>query len=288
MRSSERNLDSCRSVFLDVKTKFIQSLAISALAALVLAGCGGSGTSATGTVSNLKSQVIAAVQGGFSTQNTASSQSSGGRARSSAEKPNRSNTQDPVFNTAYDLWSVFIFDATGAGTDYFVDQALTQPAGTERKNGTADQDGTVRTLATLDITAGKWAGLSHKITSSYKAPVFTFSFEGKNPDGSKQDGTGTFSDGVGEYNTVDTDPQGVRRSYRATFAADGSSRVTYDSPSLFQYTLEFKADRSGTGTVTGNNILLPATITWDVQGNGSITFADLAKVNFTGFDFNQI
>jgi len=52
--------------------------------------------------------------------------------------------------------------------------------------------------------------------------------------------------------------------------------------------LEYRADRSGTGTVTGDDILLPATITWDADGNGSITFADQVKVSFTGFDFNQI
>ena len=112
--------------------------------------------------------------------------------------------------------------------------------------------------------------------------------KGTEPDGSRQNGSGEYGNGVGEYNLVVVDSQGVSRSYLATFAADGTSRVTYDSQSEFQYTLEYRADRSGTGTVTGDDILLPATITWDADGNGSITFADQVKVSFTGFDFNQI
>jgi len=271
-----------------VKTKFFQSLAISALAALVLAGCGGSSSSATANVGALRQQVLAAVEGGFATQTTGASQNSSPRSVSSSLQPSKRNTQEPVFDQEYELWSVYTFDGTLSRINYFVDQAVTQPAGFQEKSATVESDGTVRTNASLEITSGKYAGLTHTITATFLAQVFTFTFDGKQPDGSRQVGTGTFTDGVGEYNTVETEANGVQRSYRATFAADGSSRVTYDSPSLFQYTLEFKADRSGSGTVTGNNILLPATITWDTEGNGSITFADLAKVDFTGFDFNQI
>lgn len=259
------------------------------LLAFAISGCGGSGTISSAANKSVRDEVVSAVKGGFSSQSTGASANSVGRATRSELKSTRQASE-----TLYDGFLELYFrisgndDATMLRFDYFLDQEATQPAGFVEKRSINETE----SQSSLEITMGKFAGKRQTSSSTYAPPELTFSFEGSEPDGSLQTGDGEYvisTEGFsGEYNSVTVDPQGVSRSYRVTYAIDGTSRVTYDSPSLLQYTLDFKADRSGTGTVTGNSAQLPATISWDSEGNGSIVFADGEKVEFTGFDFNQI
>jgi hypothetical protein len=270
--------------------KHFSSAALSlTLLAFAISGCGGSGTISSDANRSVRDEVVSAVKGGFSSQSTGASAKSLGRATRSELKSSR-EASDTLYDGFLELYFRIIRneDATLLRFDYFVDQEATQPAGFVEKRSINETE----SQGILEITKGKFAGKRQTSSSRYAPPELTFSFEGSEADGSRQTGNGVYlintDEFSGEYNSVTVDPQGVSRSYRVTYATDGTSRVTYDSPSLLQYTLDFKADRSGTGTVTGNSAQLPATISWDTDGNGSIVFADGDRVEFTGFDFNQI
>jgi hypothetical protein len=52
--------------------------------------------------------------------------------------------------------------------------------------------------------------------------------------------------------------------------------------------LNYNADQSGTGTVTGDDTsVLPATIVWDANGSGTITFKDGSTETFENFQFRR-
>jgi hypothetical protein len=270
--------------------KHVSSAALSlTLLAFAISGCGGSGAISGAENKSIRDEVVSAVKGGFSSQSTGASANSGGRTIRSALPPSR-QASELLYDGFYELYFRISGneDATMLRFDYFVDQEATQPAGFVEKRSINETD----SQALLEITKGKYAGKRQTSSSRYAPPELTFSFEGSEADGSMQTGKGVYVIGTdefsGEFNSVTVDQQGVSRSFRVIYATDRTSRVTYDSPSLFQYTLDFRADRSGTGTVTGNNAQLPAAISWDSDGNGSIVFADGVKVEFAGFDFNQI
>lgn len=261
-------------------TKYI---AICATGILFLVGCGGSGDSTISTSpSSLKANVVKAVAGGFNAKSTGQSQGGSGKRIARREG-------DPVtYDSFYELYVKDVSsDALNYRIDYFLDQALTQPAGFQSKTSTVS-DGGFTSNGTINITAGSRSGYTAEITTSYIGTRLEFSFNGTDPKVGSFTATRFFQDGAGEYRTTDTDLQGVKREYIASYAADGTSRVEYDSPTSFRYTLNYAADQSGTGTVTGDNALLPATVQWNSEGTGDITFADGTKVSFENFNFNQI
>jgi len=260
-----------------------KNLAVFATGILMLVGCGGSGDATpTPSPSSLKANVVKAVAGGFNAKSTGQSQGGSGKRIARREG-------DPVsYDSFYELYVKDVStDALNYRIDYFLDEALTQPAGFQTKTSTVS-DGGFTSNGTINITAGSRSGYTAEISTSYISSRLEFSFTGTDPKVGSFTATGFFQDGAGEYRTTDTDLQGVKREYIASYAADGTSRVEYDSPSSFRYTLNYAADQSGTGTVTGNSPLLPATVQWNTEGTGDITFADGTKVSFENFNFNQI
>jgi len=72
------------------------------------------------------------------------------------------------------------------------------------------------------------------------------------------------------------------------YRADGTAQVTFDNQQWHRYTLDFNGDGSGTGTVSGNSDLLPATVAWDRTGTGTVTYKDGSVRNFENFRFDEI
>jgi len=258
--------------------------------AIAAMGCGGSGEGGGPSLSGsaLKTEIAKSVQGGFVTQTTGNAQS---KAKTPPPTTARAEDPAPYFDDAYQVWGKPITPtATEAGTvsgaDFFVDEALTQPAGELRKT-TLLAGGNLTFKVTVNVTAGPNAGLQNQITTSYIGGVFQWTYSGKNPDGSSYDAQGNYNGETVAYRFTETDTAGVTREYVAQYNADGTSVISSDSPRGFRYTLNFAADQSGTGSVTGNDALLPAQITWDTAGSGKITFADQSEVPFTNFEFNQ-
>lgn len=260
--------------------------------AIAAMGCGGSGEGSgpSLTGSALKTEIAKSVQGGFVTQTTGNAQS-----KDKTPPPAKARAEDPTpyFDEEFKVWGkpielITTDGGTVSGADFFVDEALTQPAGELRKT-TLLAGGNISFKITVNVTAGPNSGLQSELITTYSGGIFQWTYKGKNPDGSSFDAEGNYN---GETETVtyrfsETDTAGVTREYVAQYNANGTSVISYDSPRGFRYTLNFAADQSGTGSVTGNDALLPAQITWDTAGSGKITFADQSEVPFTNFEFNQ-
>jgi hypothetical protein len=244
--------------------------------AMAVIGCGGSGSS-SGTIgtTSMRTKVAKAVQEGFASK-------AAGDSSSRTAKP-ISLTAPGFYRPEYALWAT---DVTG-GVDFFVDEALTQLGGTERSSFTFEGSDFAATY-TLNLTAGLLAGLKETRTKGMTNGLFTFSEEIDSPTEGKSSITGSVKDGEGEFNQTLTDLDGNTRKYVTRFHADGTVEVSYPNSSDFTFSLAYKSDSSGTGTVTGNSPLLPATIVWDNVGTGILTFADSSTLAFTNYQFNGI
>lgn len=255
--------------------KLNRTLSFSALTlgALILAGCGGSGSSAT-NLSPLKSQIVRSLEEGFS----ASSNVATGRGGASTR---RKLEGEKFFDEEYQLWSV----AAEGGRNLFLDEAATQAAGTVRTSTSVSEEGSFRTSSEVNITAGPLSGLQMRFAIESGATGIRLEMSSREPDGRTYEGAGLFTEAGGQYTITYTDAQNQPRRYSLTYASDGSSTVEFNSDSLFDYRLSFAADGSGSGTISGNNPLLPATIQWNAEGNGTLTFADGSTEAFENFDF---
>ncbi|OWU65312.1 MAG: hypothetical protein CBB60_005340 [Armatimonadetes bacterium Cent15-Ar3] len=246
-------------------------------ALIITSGCGGSGASSSPiSATAFKQSVVGSLEQGF-------------QAKAGTDGFNGGGTKAPIsgdvyFDEYYELWA----QPVEGGLDYFVDEALTQPAGSVRASFVSGEaTGFKKTSATV-ITAGKYKGLTQNVEIVIGADSFDYTFSGDNPDTGKYSATGSYKNGTGTFAVKYKDENGVDRTYDVVSNADGTSRVEFNTGLNFVYTLSYAADGSGTGTVTGANALLPATITWNTNGDGQIVFADSSTMSFTDFNFTQI
>jgi hypothetical protein len=247
------------------------------LALLLTTGCGGSGAASTPLSSTaFKESVMSSLEQGF-------------QAKSGSSQAGQSSRQSRVsenvyFDEYYELWA-----EQGAGViNYFVDEALTQPAGQQTYSFGTSETGVLTKKSSLEITAGKFKGLTQILQIVVEAESFNFIYSGNNPDTGEYSAIGSYKNGTSQTNVKYKDENGKDRTYSVVSNPDGTSRVEFNTGSNFVYALNYASDGSGTGTVTGTNELLPATITWNTSGDGQVTFADATLVSFTDFNFVQI
>lgn len=258
-------------------TKLKQAFLGGTLGLLFTTGCGGSGASSAPLSSTaFKESVMSSLEQGFQAKSGASEAGPSSR---------QSRVSDNVyFDEYYELWA-----QQGEGVvKYFVDEALTQPAGKQTYSFGTTEGGIFTKSASLEITAGKFKGLTQTIQITVEADSYKFSFAGNNPDTGEYSAVGSYQNGTGQTDVKYKDENGADRTYRVVSNADGTSRVEFNTGLNFVYTLNYAADGSGSGTVTGSNDLLPATITWNSSGDGQVNFADATSVSFTDFNFVQI
>ena len=252
--------------------------ALSLFAAVVTIGCGGATSAVVSQDSALlKAEITTSVEQGFSAGESVSRSNTGGGGGSLAP-------EDVYFDEFFGLYANPIEN----GIDYFLDEALTQPAGQERTAQTEGAGFAFTQTSTTQITAGPKAGYQSTGTFSFSEGRLDLSLTGTDPKTGTFETTGKFEGGAGEFSARYTDEQGVNRVYAVRYDESGSYQVSFNTGSSFVYTLNFLADNSGSGTVTGSSDILPAQVSWNTEGNGQITFADGSVVEFTGFDFEQI
>ncbi len=247
------------------------------IALLLLAGCGGSGASSTPLSSSaFKTSVMSSLEQGFQAKSGTDAAGSSGRQSRVSE--------NVYFDDYYELWA-----EQGEGVvNYFVDEALSQPAGKQTYSFENSLAGIFKKNSSLEITAGKFKGLTQLLEIEVEAESYKFSYSGNNPDTGEYSAIGSYKNGTGQTDVKYKDENGANRTYRVVSNPDGTSRVEFNTGLNFEYTLNYAADGSGSGTVTGSNDLLPATITWNSSGDGQVTFADSTSVSFTDFNFVQI
>jgi hypothetical protein len=80
--------------------------------------------------------------------------------------------------------------------------------------------------------------------------------------------------GLGQWQGRFTLNDGSWEQYTFVRDAEGGPDFTIESSSGITYAFHFAEDGSGTGTITGPGDLLPATIVWDTEGTGVVTWRD--------------
>jgi hypothetical protein len=250
----------------------------SLFAAAVTIGCGGTSSAlVTQDGALLKADIAASVEQGFSAGESVSR--SGGGSGGGSLAP-----EDVYFDDFFGLYA----NPVEGGLDYFLDEALTQPAGQERTTDSGVNGSDFSQTSTTQITAGPRAGYQSTSTFSFSSSRLDLSVTGTDPETGSFETTGFFEGGAGEFSARYTDEQGVSRIYAVRFDESGAYQVTFNTGASYVYTLNFLSDDSGTGTVTGSNDLLPAQIVWNTEGDGQMTFADGSVLEIRGFDFEQI
>ena len=269
------------------------AVALAVCAPLVLTGCGGGtmpfnngggGNNGGGVNRSVKDEVIKAVQNGFSTYETG--KNSGRKRTTRGEDPNAG----PWYDSFYELWSMRTED--GQRVNYFEDEACTLPAGYSRYDRVYDELGSdFEASGSFEITKGPKAGAKGTSFTSLKSSpefLYTFSFVGDIPGYASYSTSGRWDSNGGGYKSYSKDETGKVVRYECFYATDGTSKLVFTDENSLEFTLNFNADQSGTGTITGDDTsVLPATIIWDETGSGTITFKDGTVETFENFQFRR-
>lgn len=251
---------------------------------LAIIGCGGGGTSAQGggnggnggNAAALRTKVAKAIQSGFATKTESQA-----NAKGTSKEANVLAGSN--YRPEYDLWAKEV----EGGIDYFADELLTTAAGSERTSYVVNGDDFTSTF-TLNLTAGLLSGLTINNSKGRTNGRLVFDLSTNDPREGITTFKGFYTEDEGEFTSTSPGPDGQPRTYITRFFPDGRVQLTYPNDRDFTYSLSYNADQSGSGTVTGNNSLLPATIVWDTNGTGTVTFADGSTLNFVYFEFNNI
>ncbi len=248
---------------------------VTTFTSMLAAGCGGSSSSLSLDSGTVRSQVARSLQGGFSAHGTTSDTGQGGGTT-------RSN--GATFDVFLGVWT----KENGDGRDLFVDEACTQPAGRIQDSVTIDPENNgTKVQSTVEITGGPLAGYTRNTTMIFRDGETLVSGTGKSPENGDYTLEGKWIAGGDSSFTMTTRKSGEEaRAYSVLHRPDGTSRVVFDGNQWHRFTLNYQADNSGTGAVTGNSELLPADVVWDATGTGRITFKDGSVREFSGFSFD--
>ncbi len=257
---------------------------VAALASM--SGCGGGGIEQALAPSRDKNTLTDLVRSAFSAYaaNAGMEMLSGalgvpGLTRQSSSEPGSDNDirdpSSPYFDPYFGLWSLTTGDINQYATTYYLDEALTQEAGTGLSTWSSTEESTEGS-SEIRILAGPTAGYTQTSTYRYSATDFSGEYSSQVVHPS----LGTSTD-VGQWDGLGNGTYSSRWSkdnqeteFTGCYSADGSWQTTNSQSDGFRFTLTGLADGSGSGEMVGPDPLLPATIVWDAEGNGTITWAD--------------
>lgn len=241
-----------------------------------LAGCGGSSAapSASASIRVTKQEVLTAVEQGFASKQQGQSAVSGTSRSTRAESLG-------IYNEFYQLWALPV----DGGDDFFADAALTQPAGKRRYSYSTGEQGQFTKGSTIEITSGPQKGYTETINVVADSTGLRYEFTGTNPEFGPFSTTGSTINGITTVKNGFRDAQGNMRYYDVEYSSDSTTKVRYNNDKLFNIELIYAAEGTGAGTVTGSSELLPATLTWDRLGSGTITFKDGSAQSFANYRF---
>lgn len=285
-----------------------RSLLLLLLCALALVGCGGGGGSEAATPTLTKDAVAELLSRGFAGLGNLATQGGGaGKAKRhelprfngkplpkfGAQKANRARAEDglPYFNEEIQLWTVDFMEGDPGGdhtwgSRFYEDEALTRPAGSDATHSvwnayplTDDQ--------VVEITAGPFAGLHFE-----EHMVFEETGAGR------QWGSGHYpnefdyeysmtwpAEGYASFTEKFTYPDGIWIQYENAANEQGANDYTVTTSAGVTMALKFGPSYEGTGTITGPSPALPATLEWDMDGNGTIRWSDGTESTFESWSF---
>jgi len=252
------------------------SVAFGLIAGLVASGCGGGSSTPSVDRGIVRSRVETSLEEGFSTH----------AATSDLDDFDLSTRfGEPVYDPFLALWTKF----SEEGADYFTDEACTDPAGTLRFTLDIDLEGeTFAATMTQQVTKGPQAGTNVTTDIAVTNSGVTIDGSGTTPEMGTFTMTGSLdANGAGTITATSKKGEEAARTYKVTYRADGTSQLLFDNAQWHRYMLEFNADGSGTGTITGTSDLFPANVVWDKTGTGKVTYKDGSVREFTNFRFDQ-
>jgi hypothetical protein len=250
---------------------------------LFLAGCGGGGSSNSLPAPTTKSKTnVAQHLGGIGAFQAGAIFATFGHG---VPEPAFHPASSPVFVSQLGLWMVLSVSGTTFTETFYADQAETQPAG----NATYTLDVATLTLSgAISITKGPYAGLSGTYSQTLTKNGTTGTYSFTLPSGLQVSCSFTLSisatgipSGTGSETVTETN--GYSETANVTYLPDGSKIVTASDSNGYKSTLKFASDGSGTGTISGPDPGLPATIVWNSVGTGTVTFVDGITLNFTNW-----
>ncbi|MGV3618174.1 MAG: hypothetical protein ACO1SV_22840 [Fimbriimonas sp.] len=258
--------------------------AAATLAALLLvAGCGGGGSKPVTEPSNVTKQAVLGllVSGINNSSNIRSADGGATRSPRHARQVREGEENgDVYFDEWIGLWvkstSPMNDDPGASGDLYFEDQALTTPGG--HRLTWLSQSGVypITGKDELVYTAGNFKG---------ERDLYEWTVNEDESGSSK--GEGNYP-GVGSFVFQGSwTPGGISHFTERFDAVDGSWQefelqedddlsyvLTINSSLGVKFTMNFAQDQSGTGRIQGNAQGLPATLVWDMDGNGTVTWSD--------------
>jgi len=161
--------------------------------------------------------------------------------------------------------------------DMYIDEAKSQPAGFAES--VMPTDWTVFPIVfshryrfdkgPLAVASGEY------VTQSEADGTYRSNYENLSSDGTVDKGFSTYvATGDYTYSSSTTLASGEWSKYTGTYRMDGSGSSLVETSDGYKSTFDFYADGSGKARIEGNDPLLPATITWDAEGNVVIRYAD--------------
>lgn len=189
------------------------------------------------------------------------------------------------YDVALGLWGTVQISPSGLLESLYVDQGKTTPAGSLKY--TVNEVAFVFT-GPIEVNAGRYAGLTGNYFEAIQSDGFNGSINYGMPDGSTVvTSFAVQNDDFGHIFGTATAGVALAGDYtqnqQVTYNTDGSSKVTTLDGNMYRSTFNFAADLSGTGQITGSDPGLPATVTWNGSGNGTVKFADNSTLVFTGW-----
>lgn len=198
---------------------------------------------------------------------------------------------DQYFDEEYQLWAEDFLDGDPSGehtwgTHYFLDEAETIPAGDNVWLSVWNAWPMVDDQ-NLTIAGGPMAGLVLQVHMVL------------NNDGSGLETGSGFTPGEGDLlYDMTWDVSGLATltarytaldktwlEYKTVPNPNGGTDYTVTSSQGVTFAFAFAADYSGTGAITGPSAALPATMEWDVSGNGLIHWASGPPTPFNIWEF---
>jgi len=259
--------------------------------ALALVGCGGGGSKPIGGGQQVsKQQVLNLLESGFEGALRLGNDGGGPNAKKPAPKIRRDHDgfgSEPWLHEEFELW---VHEETKEGIRgpyFYEDQELTKPAGHDLFL-TSEAD-VFPSIFKKDfrITAGKYAGLSEimEFTTNENGSG-TSRGNGSDITGESWEFTGSWDvDGQGTWSQTVTFADGTKQSFAMVHDGSGIEKITITNPNGITFAMNFNVeDGSGTGTITGAAEGLPATMTWDNNGDGKVVWSDGTETPFTNWD----
>jgi len=257
----------------------ISKVCIVSMVMVALIGCGGGGGNASGgsaptskTLSDVASHLFGYGQSIVSTS-------------FSVHGPKMQSHGVAFFDSALGLWATVRLGSSDFYEALYEDESTTVPAGDLNY---ATVDITQSQSGSISVTLGRCAGLTGTFNQALQPNGYNGNINYSIPNVSSVVSTFTLNlSGSGVLTGTSTNAVALQSGYtqneKIVNNADGSLTVTTSDGNSCQSVFNFAADLSGTGKITGSDPGLPAVVSWNSTGVGSVTYADGTAGSFSAW-----